>query len=72
MAVGKILSEAGVPCIIGVDRKGAIYAGRGDTDVSKLWMGENTNPDRRKGSMGEVLAGADVFVGCVVMIRVTT
>jgi malate dehydrogenase (oxaloacetate-decarboxylating) len=63
VAVGKILSEAGVPCIIGVDRKGAIYAGRGDTDVSKLWMGENTNPDRRKGSMGEVLAGADVFVG---------
>jgi malate dehydrogenase (oxaloacetate-decarboxylating) len=63
VAVAKILSEAGVPCIIGVDRKGAIFAGRGDTDVSKLWMGEHTNPDRRKGSMGEVLGGADVFVG---------
>jgi malate dehydrogenase (oxaloacetate-decarboxylating) len=63
VAVAKILSEAGVGHIVGVDRKGAIYAGRGDTDVSKAWMGENTNSERRKGSMGEVLAGADVFVG---------
>jgi malate dehydrogenase (oxaloacetate-decarboxylating) len=61
--VAKILSEAGVGHIVGVDRKGAIYAGRGDTDVSKVWMGENTNSEGRKGSMGEVLAGADVFVG---------
>ena len=63
VAVAKILSEAGVGHIVGVDRKGAIYAGRGDTDVSKLWMGENTNSEMRKGSMGDVLAGADVFVG---------
>jgi malate dehydrogenase (oxaloacetate-decarboxylating) len=63
VAVAKILSEAGVGHIVGVDRKGAIYAGRGDTDISKLWMGENTNSEMRKGSMGDVLAGADVFVG---------
>src|SRR5437588_830040 len=63
VAVAKILSEAGVGHIVGVDRKGAIFAGRGDTDVSKVWMGENTNSERRKGSMGEVLAGADVFIG---------
>jgi malate dehydrogenase (oxaloacetate-decarboxylating) len=63
VAVAKILSNAGVGHIVAVDRKGAIYSGRGDTDVSKLWMGEYTNSEMRKGSMGDVLAGADLFVG---------
>lgn len=63
VAVARILSEAGVENVVGVDRKGAIHAGRDDTDPTKRWMGDNTNPERRKGSVSDVLAGADVLVG---------
>ena len=63
VAISKILLEAGVPEIIGVDRKGAIWEGRDDLNVAKLWFAEHTNPDRREGTLSEVLPGADVFVG---------
>ncbi len=55
--------EAGVSDIIGVDRKGAIWAGRDDLNVAKLWFAENTNPLRREGTLAEVLPDADVFIG---------
>ena len=63
VAISKILLEAGVAEIIGVDRKGAIWEGRDDLNVAKLWFAEHTNPDRREGTLAEVLPGADVFVG---------
>jgi len=63
VAITKILMEAGVSDIIGVDRKGAIWAGRDDLNVAKLWFAEHTNPERREGTLGEVLPGADVFIG---------
>ena len=49
--------------IVGVDRKGAIWEGRDDLNVAKLWFAEHTNPERREGTLAEVLPGADVFVG---------
>jgi malate dehydrogenase (oxaloacetate-decarboxylating) len=63
VACAKILMEAGVPHVVGVDRKGAIWEGRDDLNVAKQWFAENTNPDRRTGSLSEVLPGADVFIG---------
>ena len=63
VAITKILLQAGVPNVIGVDRKGAIYEGRADLDASKQWFAENTNPEMRRGSLHEVMPGADVFVG---------
>jgi malate dehydrogenase (oxaloacetate-decarboxylating) len=63
VAISKILLEAGVPDIIGVDRKGAIWEGRDDLNVAKLWFAEHTNKERREGTLSEVLPGADVFVG---------
>jgi malate dehydrogenase (oxaloacetate-decarboxylating) len=63
VAISKILLEAGVGEIIGVDRKGAIWAGRDELNVAKLWFAENTNPERREGTLSEVLPGADVFIG---------
>ena len=46
------------------DRKGAIYAGRSD-DMNwiKEEMAQVTNPEKRTGSLVDVLAGADVFIG---------
>jgi Malic enzyme, NAD binding domain len=38
-------------------------AGRGDLNAAKLWFAENTNPERRDGTLSEVLPGADVFIG---------
>jgi len=63
VAISKIIMEAGVPNVIGADRQGAIYDGRGELNPAKQWFAENTNADRRQGSLASVLAGADVFIG---------
>jgi malate dehydrogenase (oxaloacetate-decarboxylating) len=63
VAITKILLQAGVPNVIGVDRKGAIYDGRESLDAAKRWLAEHTNPEQRKGAVHEVLPGADVFIG---------
>ena len=63
VAVGKILIDAGVGEIVGVDRIGAVYRGRDNLNEAKQWFASNTNPDRRAGSLSEVSHGADVFIG---------
>jgi malate dehydrogenase (oxaloacetate-decarboxylating) len=63
VAITKILLQAGVPNVIGVDRKGAIYEGRADLDASKQWFAEHTNRELRRGALHEVMPGADVFIG---------
>jgi malate dehydrogenase (oxaloacetate-decarboxylating) len=63
VAIAKILIGAGVPAIVGCDRKGAVHTGRDDLNSSKQWFAENTNPDGFGGSLGEALAGTDVFIG---------
>ena len=63
VAISKILMNAGVRNIIGVDREGAVYDGRGNLNVAKQWFAENTNTDRRKGSLEQIMPGSDVFIG---------
>jgi malate dehydrogenase (oxaloacetate-decarboxylating) len=63
VAIAKILMEAGVPNVIGADRKGAVHTGRSDLNVAKLWFAEHTNPEKRTGELGELLRGSDLFVG---------
>ncbi|MET0728942.1 MAG: NAD-dependent malic enzyme [Acidimicrobiales bacterium] len=63
VACSKILLRAGVAEIIGVDRQGAIWEGRDDLNVAKQWFAENTNAERREGTLSDVLPGADVFIG---------
>jgi malate dehydrogenase (oxaloacetate-decarboxylating) len=63
VAITKILMQAGVSNVIGVDRKGAIYEGRDDLNATKQWLAENTNPEQRMGAIHEVMPGADVFIG---------
>nr|MBA2279763.1 NAD-dependent malic enzyme [Acidimicrobiia bacterium] len=63
VAIAKILIDAGVPHIVGCDRMGAVHTGRTDLNSSKRWFAENTNPDGFTGTVGDALAGADVFVG---------
>jgi malate dehydrogenase (oxaloacetate-decarboxylating) len=63
VAIAQILQNAGVPHVIGFDRKGAIHQGRDDLNESKRRLAERTNPDNQSGSLGELMAGADVFIG---------
>ncbi len=63
VAISKILMNAGVRNIIGVDREGAVYNGRGNLNVAKQWFAENTNPDGRQGDLASIMPGSDVFIG---------
>ncbi|MDO5710249.1 MAG: NAD-dependent malic enzyme, partial [Micrococcales bacterium] len=63
VAVSKMLLAAGVRNIVGVDRMGAVHTGRSDLNASKQWFAGNTNPDRLAGTITDVIAGADVFIG---------
>ena len=63
VAIGKILRDAGVGEIVGVDRLGAVHEGRDGLNPAKEWFAANTNPDRKAGTLRDVLAGADVFMG---------
>src|ERR671924_1374274 len=64
IATAKLLMKAGAKHIIGCDRAGAIYKGRTENMNSmKEWFAEHTNPRRIRGSAGDALQGADVFIG---------
>ena len=59
----KMLLAAGVRDVIAVDRDGALSADQRYANSHWTWLAENTNRSRRRGSLRDVLAGADVFVG---------
>jgi malate dehydrogenase (oxaloacetate-decarboxylating) len=68
IAVAKILLQAGVNRVIGCDSRGALHTGRADyldgtMPAMKRWFAESTNPDKRAGGPGDVIDGADLFVG---------
>jgi len=64
IATAKLLMKAGAKHIIGCDRAGAIYKGRTENMNSmKQWFADHTNTRRVRGTAGEALEGADVFIG---------
>jgi malate dehydrogenase (oxaloacetate-decarboxylating) len=64
IATAKLLMKAGARHIIACDRAGVLYKGRTENMNSmKEWFAEHTNPRRIRGTAGEALAGADVFIG---------
>ena len=64
IAVAKLLHALGAAEIILCDRSGAIYRGRSEhMDASKRAIAEITNRDGKSGSLAEVIAGAEVFIG---------
>jgi malate dehydrogenase (oxaloacetate-decarboxylating) len=58
-----ILLAAGVKELIGVDKEGAIVSGMSYSNPIWNRFGRQTNPNRRKGSLHDVIEGADVFIG---------
>lgn len=64
IACAKMIMAAGGHNIIGCDRAGAIYRGRGeDMNPFKQWFAENSNPENAKGTLKDVIEGADFFLG---------
>ena len=64
ISITKLLLSAGYRNIIMTDRRGAIYKGREEgMSWIKNEMAEVTNPERRSGSLADVIKGADVFIG---------
>ena len=64
VACTKIVMAAGVGNIVGCDQSGAIYEGRRENmNWVKDWYARNTNREMEKGSIHDVIRGADVFFG---------
>lgn len=64
IAICKLLISAGARDIVLCDRKGAIYEGRQEgMNQYKEEISRITNPQKKMGSLENVLVGADVFIG---------
>jgi len=62
-SIVKLLMASGLKQVILCDRSGAIYEGRANLNRYKAELAAVTNRDFRQGSLADVLAGADVFIG---------
>jgi malate dehydrogenase (oxaloacetate-decarboxylating) len=66
-AVLKLLMKAGATDIVVADSRGAIYGAREDIaregHENLVWLAENTNKSGATGTLKELIAGADVFIG---------
>ena len=63
IAIIKLLIGVGVNDVILCDRTGAIYKGRDGLNKVKAEMAEITNKNMLKGTLEDVIKGADVFIG---------
>ena len=63
IAIIKLLISMGLKDVVMCDRKGAIYKGRDGLNAEKEIIAEMTNQQMRKGSLEDVIKGADVFIG---------
>ncbi len=64
ISICRLLLSAGFVDVTLCDRRGAIWDGRAEGMNSvKEEMAKITNPARRKGALGEVVRGADIFIG---------
>lgn len=64
IAITKLLLADGFKNLLLVDTSGAIYQGRVENmNPAKIEMAEKTNPNLEKGTLADVIRGADVFIG---------
>lgn len=63
IAIIKLLMSMGLKNVIMTDRTGAIYEGREGLNPIKEEMAKITNQNHEKGTLAEVIKGADVFIG---------
>ena len=63
IACAQILQEMGTTNIVLVDSRGAIYKGRDNLNSMKEKIADTTNFNQEKGSVHDVIKGADMFIG---------
>ena len=63
IAIIKLLISMGLRNVIMCDRTGAIYEGRDNLNPAKEEIAAITNRGKEKGSLADVIRGADVFIG---------
>ena len=63
IAIIRLLLSLGLKNVVMTDRQGAIYSGRPGLNPVKAEMAELTNRARERGTLAEVIRGADVFIG---------
>ena len=72
IAIVKLLLSYGFKDITMCDRKGAIYKGREGLNWIKEEMAEQTNLEKKAGTLADMLVGADIFIGVSAPGTVTT
>ena len=63
IAIIKLLVSLGLRDVVMCDRNGAIYEGRDGLNAEKEEMAKISNRQKRKGSLADMMKGADVFIG---------
>lgn len=64
IAITRLLLRFGIKDIVLCDRTGAIYKGRGEgMNYIKDQIAQETNLSHKKGSLGDIIVGADAFIG---------
>ena len=63
VAIIRLLMALGLQDVVMCDRKGAIYEGREGLNKEKAEMAAISNRQKKKGSLADVIQGADVFIG---------
>ena len=63
IAIIKLLISMGLEHVVMTDRQGAIYEGRDGLNPIKQEMAKITNQAHEKGTLADVIKGADVFIG---------
>ncbi|PTX16043.1 malate dehydrogenase (oxaloacetate-decarboxylating) [Halanaerobium congolense] len=63
ISLAKIIMEKGVQDVVLINSKGAIYDGRDNMNNAQKQIAKITNLKHKKGQLGDVINGADVFLG---------
>ena len=63
IAIIRLLMAMGLKKVILADRQGAVYEGRDGLNAEKIEMAKITNFEKKKGTLADIMKGADVFIG---------
>ena len=72
ISITRLLLEAGFKDITLCDKFGALYEGNPEMNWAQQEIAKRTNLDKRKGTLADMLVGADVFIGVSAPNLVTT
>ena len=72
ISITKLLLEAGFKDITLCDKFGALYEGNPDMNWAQQEIAKRTNLEKRKGTLADMMVGADVFIGVSAPNLVTT